>query len=267
MKALITAGILASLAVTTIGQAQTYEWRSEIELCQYRGDFDDNKYTAKQIENSHFVLNSLTRANLESFSEPMSNNFLDNISSKDPEVLTKEYKQAKRHVERLDIVPEAQTYKQELLKTIDGEYKTAQLAILAYRNPSKALKQSPPMCQHYVEALLQDETAVQNKWRQVVEENIQDKVRTGSLSDEFYRKIEMRDYQQQKSLSAYFYARNAIVSSGFYNCVKSTAYRPELKTVSANYAKLNHKIFDGKYTGQCVAIKPLAKVKNIDHQR
>lgn len=154
-----------------------------------------------------------------------------------------------------------------MLKTIDGEYKTAQLAILAYRSPSKALKQSPPMCQHYVEALLQDETAVQNKWQQVVEENIQDKVRTGSLSDEFYRKMEMRDYQEQKSLSAYFYARNAIVSSGFYNCVKSTAYRPELKTVSANYAKLNHKIFDGKYTAQCAKSRPLAKMKNRDHQR
>lgn len=261
------AAIFASIAFTTSAQAQTYEWRSEMKLCQYQGDFDNNKYTAKQIENSHFVLNSLTRANLESFSEPMSNLFLDNISSKDPEVLTKEYKQAKRHVERLDIVPEAQTYKQQLLKTIDGEYKTAQLAILAYQNPSEALKQSPPMCQHYVEALLQDETAVQNKWQQVVEEKIQDKVRTGSLSDEFYRKIEMRDYQEQKSLSAYFYARNAIVSSGFYNCVESTAYRPELKTVSANYAKLNHKIFDGKYTAQCAMSRPLAKVKNRDHQR
>ena len=251
MKNFTVAALLGAMAVTTIAQAQTYEWRSEMKSCQYQGDFDNNKYTAKQIENSHFVLNSLTRANLESFSEPMSNLFLDNISSKDPEVLTKEYKQAKSNVEQLELVPEAQKYKQQLLKTIDGEYKTAQLAILAYRNPSKALKQSPPMCQHYVEALLQDETAVQNKWQQVVEENIQDKVRTGSLSDEFYRKIEMRDYQKQKSLSAYFYARNAIVSSGFYNCVKSTAYRPELKTVSANYAKLNHKIFDGKYTAQC----------------
>ena len=259
MKVVTTAILLASTAITTIAQAQTYEWRSEMEFCQYQGDFDNNKYTAKQIENSHFVLNSLTRANLESFSEPMSNVLLDNISSKDPEVLTKEYKQAKRHVERLDIVPEAQTYKQQLLKTIDGEYKTAQLAILAYRNPSKALKQSPPMCQHYVEALLQDETAVQNKWQQVVEEKIQDKVRTSSLSDEFYRKREMRDYQEQKSLSAYFYARNAIVSSGFYNCVKSTAYRPELKTVSTNYAKLNHKIFDGKYTAQCAKSRPLEK--------
>ena len=110
MKVVTTAILLASTAITTIAQAQTYEWRSEMEICQYQGDFDNNKYTAKQIENSHFVLNSLTRANLESFSKPMSNVLLDNISSKDPEVLTKEYKQAKRHVERLDIVPEAQTY-------------------------------------------------------------------------------------------------------------------------------------------------------------
>lgn len=251
MKVMTVAALLASMAVTTIAQAQTYEWRSEMKSCQYQGDFDNNKYTAKQIENSHFVLNSLTRANLESFSEPMSNTFSDNISSKDPEVLTKEYKQAKSNIEQLELVPEAQKYKQQLLKTIDGEYKTAQLAILAYRNPSKALKQSPPMCQHYVEALLQDETAVQNKWQQVIEETIQKQAQRGAMHLKAHRLSETWKYEKQKNEDPAFYARNAIVSSGFYNCVKSTAYRPELKTVSANYAKLNHKIFDGKYTAQC----------------
>ncbi len=252
MKVFTITLVLTAMTAVHTAQAQPFEWKSEMKLCQYQGDFDPKKYTAKQIENSHFVLNSLIKPNLDSFSESMSNLFVDNISSKDPEVLAEEYKQAKHHVERLDIVPAAETHKQELLKTIEGEYETAKLAILGYQNPSEALKKSPQMCKHYLEPLLGDENAVQNKWKQVVEEKIEEQVRTGSLSEDFYRKAEMRDYKKQKSLSAYFYARNAI-SSGFYNCIKNTAYRPDRKTVSANYAKLNRKIFGDNYTGQCVA--------------
>lgn len=65
MKAVTVAALLASMAVTTIAQAQTYKW--EDDFCSMQGDFDSNKYTAKQIKNSHLVLESLTRSNLESF--------------------------------------------------------------------------------------------------------------------------------------------------------------------------------------------------------
>ena len=58
MKAITIAAILASMAVTTIAQAEVYKWQDE--LCDMQGNFDSKKYTAKQIKNSHFVLECLT---------------------------------------------------------------------------------------------------------------------------------------------------------------------------------------------------------------
>jgi hypothetical protein len=45
---------------------------------------------------------------------------------------------------------------------------------------------NPPLCQHYVETLTEDEIAVQNKWQQVVEEECQDKMRTDGLEWRFW---------------------------------------------------------------------------------
>ena len=109
--------ILASMIVTTIAQADVYKWQDE--LCDIKGDFDNKKYSAKQIKNSHFVLEGLTRANLNSFFSPMDIEALDKLSMQDLDTLTDEYKQVKSNVERLDVVPEAKGYKQDLLKSID----------------------------------------------------------------------------------------------------------------------------------------------------
>ena len=144
MKAVTVAALLASMAVTTIAQAQTYKW--EDDFCSMQGDFDSKKYTAKQIKNSHFVLEGLTRANLNSFFPPMNIEDLDKVSIKDLERLTEEYKQVKNNVERLDVVPEAKAYKQNLLQSIEGEYKKERLTILAYVDPIQAMRQSPLMC-------------------------------------------------------------------------------------------------------------------------
>lgn len=65
MKVFTVAVMFASMAVTTIAQAETYKWQDE--LCDIQGNFDHKKYSAKQIKNSHFVLEGLTSANLNSF--------------------------------------------------------------------------------------------------------------------------------------------------------------------------------------------------------
>ena len=54
MKVITVAALLASMAVTTVAQAQIYKWGDD--YCSYKGDFDSKKYSAKQIKNSHFVL-------------------------------------------------------------------------------------------------------------------------------------------------------------------------------------------------------------------
>ena len=235
MKAITIAAILASMAVTTIAQAQTYKW--EDDYCSYKGDFDSKKYNATQIKNSFFVLEGLTRLNLDSFFPPMSIEALDKLSMKDMDALTKEYKQVKRDIESLDVVPEAKGYKQELLKSIDGEYQQSQLTILGYLNPSEALKQSPKMCQQYIKPLLQNEAAVQTKWKQIVEER--------AVSNSYA----MSRYQDEKASNPAKYAKIDLVTFGFGNCVNEQVYHADSEVVFKNQQKLNKTLF-GKSSKQ-----------------
>lgn len=237
MKAITIAAILASMAVTTIAQAEVYKWQDE--LCDMQGNFDSKKYTAKQIKNSHFVLESLTRLNLNSFFPPMDIEALDKLSMKDMDALTKEYKQVKRDIERLDVVPEAKGYKQELLKSIDGEYQQSQLTILGYLNPSEALKQSPKMCQQYIKPLLQNEAAVQTKWKQIVEER--------AVSNSYA----MSRYQDEKASNPAKYAKIDLVTFGFGNCVNEQVYHADSEVVFKNQQKLNKTLFGKSFKQMC----------------
>lgn len=249
MKALTVAAILASMAVTTIAQAQTYKWSDD--YCDYKGDFDSKKYTAKQIKNSHFVLEGLTRTNLDSFFPPMSIDALDKLSMQDLDTLTEEYKQVKSNVERLDVVPEAKGYKQQLLKTIDGEYEQNKLTILAYLNPSEALKQSPQMCKSYIAPLLQNETAVQNRWKQFVEAEIKEQGQHGAEQLASYRKIATKRYQEQKASHPSKYARINLVTFGFSNCVNNQGYHADPEKVFKDSQKLNKTLFGKSFKEMC----------------
>ena len=237
MKAITIAAIIASMAVITIAQAQTYKW--EDDFCSYKGEFDSKKYNTTQIKNSFFVLEGLTRLNLDSFFPPMSIEALDKLSMKDMDALTKEYKQVKRDIESLDVVPEAKGYKQELLKSIDGEYQQSQLTILGYLNPSEALKQSPKMCQQYIKPLLQNEAAVQTKWKQIVEER--------AVSNSYA----MSRYQDEKASNPAKYAKIDLVTFGFGNCVNEQVYHADSEVVFKNQQKLNKTLFGKSFKQVC----------------
>ena len=237
MKAVTVAALLASMAVTTIAQAQTYKWQDD--FCSYKGEFDSKKYNTTQIKNSFFVLEGLTRLNLDSFFPPMSIEALDKLSMKDMDALTKEYKQVKRDIESLDVVPEAKGYKQELLKSIDGEYQQSQLTILGYLNPSEALKQSPKMCQQYIKPLLQNEAAVQTKWKQIVEER--------AVSNSYA----MSRYQDEKASNPAKYAKIDLVTFGFGNCVNEQVYHADSEVVFKNQQKLNKTLFGKSFKEVC----------------
>ena len=237
MKAITVAAILASMAVTTIAQAEVYKWQDE--LCDIKGDFDNKKYSAKEIKNSHFVLEGLTSANLNSFFPPMNIEDLDKVSIKDLERLTEEYKQVKNNVERLDVVPEAKAYKQQLLQSIEGEYKKERLTILAYVDPIQAMRQSPLMCKQYLEPFFKDQTAVQNKWQQMVEKR--------ALSNSYA----MSRYQEEKANDPTNYAKIDLITFGFGNCVNNQRYHAGSEVVLRNQQKLNKTLFGKSLTMVC----------------
>ena len=249
MKAITVAALLASMAVTTIAQAQTYQW--EDDYCSYKGDFDSKKYTAKQIKNSYFVLEGLTRANLNSFFPPMNIEDLDKVSIKDLERLTEEYKQVKNNVERLDVVPEAKAYKQQLLQSIEGEYKKERLTILAYVDPIQAMRQSPLMCKQYLEPFFKNETAVQYKWQQFIENRIQQQVQLRNEGRESYRKFATDRYEEEKANDPANYAKISLLTFGFGNCVNNQSSRPEPEKASKDYQKLNKTLFGKSLTMVC----------------
>lgn len=237
MKVVTVAALLASMAVVNSAQAEVYKWQDE--LCDIQGNFDHKKYSAKQIKNSHFVLEGLTSANLNSFFPPMNIKDLDKVSNKDLERLTKEYKQVKNNVERLDVVPEAKVYKQQLLQSIEGEYKKERLTILAYVDPIQAMKQSPLMCKQYLEPFFKDESAVQNKWQQMVEKR--------ALSNSYA----MSRYQEEKASNPAKYAKIDLITFGFGNCVNNQRYHAGSEVVLRNQQKLNKTLFGKSLTMVC----------------
>ena len=237
MKVVTVAALLASMAVVNSAQAEVYKWQDE--LCDIQGNFDHKKYSATQIKNSHFVLEGLTSANLNSFFPPMNIEDLDKVSNKDLERLTKEYKQVKNNVERLDVVPEAKAYKQQLLQSIEGEYKKERLTILAYVDPIQAMRQSPPMCKQYLEPFFKDESAVQNKWQQMVEKR--------ALSNSYA----MSRYQEEKASNPAKYAKIDLITFGFGNCVNNQRYHAGSEVVLRNQQKLNKTLFGKSLTMVC----------------
>lgn len=237
MKVVTVAALLASMAVVNSAQAEVYKWQDE--LCDIQGNFDHKKYSAKQIKNSHFVLEGLTSANLNSFFPPMNIEDLDKVSNKDLERLTEEYKQVKNNVERLDVVPEAKAYKQQLLQSIEGEYKKERLTILAYVDPIQAMRQSPPMCKQYLEPFFKDESAVQNKWQQMVEKR--------ALSNSYA----MSRYQEEKASNPAKYAKIDLITFGFGNCVNNQRYHAGSEVVLRNQQKLNKTLFGKSLTMVC----------------
>ena len=237
MKNYSVLAITALLIVASSAQAEVYQWQDE--LCDIQGNFDHKKYSAKQIKNSHFVLEGLTSANLNSFFPPMYIKDLDKVSIKDLERLTEKYKQVKNNVERLDVVPEAKAYKQQLLQSIEGEYKKERLTILAYVDPIQAMRQSPPMCKQYLEPFFKDQTAVQNKWQQMVEKR--------ALSNRYA----MSRYQEEKANDPTNYAKIDLLTFGFGNCVNNQRYHAGSEVVLRNQQKLNKTLFGKSLTMVC----------------
>ena len=221
----------------TITQAEVYKWQDE--LCDIKGNFDNKKYSVKQIKNSHFVLEGLTRSNLNSFFSPMNIDALDKLSMQDLDILTDEYKQVKSNVERLDVVPEPKGYKQDLLKSIDDEYKARRLTILAYLDPIQAMRLSSPMCKQYLAPFFKDEAAVQSKWKQLVEKR--------ALSNNYA----MASYQEQKASDSANYAKINLLTYGFGNCVNDQIYHADSQKVFSNYNQLNKTIFGKSISMVC----------------
>lgn len=234
------AAVLTLMALTTSTQAEVYQWQDD--LCDMKGEFNNTKYSAKQIENSHFMLNNLTSIQLSS-SSPLYPRDIDQISKLDLDNLNQEYQARKRKVEQLEVVPQAQTYKRELLKSIDGEYVLNKLTILAYLDPIQAMRMSPPMCKQYLAPFFKDETAVQNKWREFVEEQIQEQTLFSNDGGKYSRNLITERYQRQQASDPENYAKVNLLTYGFSNCVNDQIYHADSEKVFKDSQKLNETLF------------------------
>ena len=249
MKAMTIAAMFASMTVTNIAQAEIYKWQDE--LCDIKGSFDNKKYSAKQIKNSHFMLNNLNTVQLNSFSSPMNPSDIDKVSTTDITNLDKEYESIKGKVQQLEVVPAAQTYKRELLKSIEGEYVHDKLTILAYSDPIQAMRLSPPICKQYLAPFFESEAAVQVKWQEFVEEQIQEQARISSDNGKSYRVLATQRYQEEKASDPENYAKTNLLNYGFSNCVNDQIYHADSQQVFSNYNQLNKTIFGKSISMVC----------------
>ena len=249
MKSYSVLVITALLLVANSAQAEVYQWQDE--LCDIQGEFDNKKYSAKQIENSHFMLNNLNSVQLSSFSSPMFPKDIDKVSQSDLDNLDQEYQARKRKVASLDVVPAAQTYKRELLQSIEGEYLHDKLTVLAYLDPLQAIRLSPVMCKQYLAPFFKNQSAVQSKWRQFVEKRIERQELLSDNDDNYIRNLATERYQQEKASDPANYAKIDLLTFGFGNCVNDQVYHADSNKVFANYNQLNKTIFGESLTMVC----------------
>ncbi|MCG3809944.1 hypothetical protein I3252_10675 [Psychrobacter sp. Ps4] len=249
MKRYSLIAVSVLLTVSSIATAEVYKWQDE--LCDIKGSFDNKKYTANQIKNSHFMLNNLNTVQLNSFSSPVNPSDIDKVSTTDITNLDKEYELLKGKVQQLEVVPAAQTYKRELLKSIEGEYVHDKLTILAYVDPVQAMRLSPPICKQYLAPFFKDEAAVQVKWKEFVEEEIQEQVRISSDNGKSYRVLATQRYQEEKASDPENYAKTNLLTYGFSNCVNDQIYHADSQKVFSNYNQLNKTIFGKSISMVC----------------
>ena len=113
------------------------------------------------------------------------------------------------------------------------------------------MRQSPPMCKQYLEPFFKNETAVQYKWQQFLENRIQKQVQLRKEGRESYRKFATDRYEKQKANDPANYAKISLLTFGFDNCVNDQGSRPEPEKASKDYQKLNKTLFGKSLTMVC----------------
>lgn len=194
-----------------------FKWNTE--LCENEGSYDSNKYTASELTatyklwwDSHGYLGiDVLPRNDEEF--PMTT----------IEKLDQEYGQALQELQNLKVVNENYwlELKKNKIRELNERYELKKIAINASSRPQVLMENRfTEHCSEYAEALssMDDELLIQ-KWTELVQEQME---RNGSPD-----RVLAKFNQQNASNRRLIYARNQLLTYGWWNCANHIIYHFE----------------------------------------
>lgn len=132
----VVATITIFLSCICSAKTASFTWQNE--LCEYKGIYDSNKFTAKQLKDTLQMIRQKNVAQLNSKSYAFQPNQIAEI---DLQAISKEYKITKQNLNSLEPIPlqEFKQLKQNLLKELDQEYQHNYLTAISFTQPEKLL--------------------------------------------------------------------------------------------------------------------------------
>jgi len=202
----------------------TFSW--SYGLCNYKGIYDTEKYTANQLQNTLdiSILGILLQTNAVVFN-------VDSISTLNLEKLTAEYQEKKKYFDTVEVIQtnDVQTLKKLLLKKLEEEYFFKKMAIEVYKEPKTILNYSEK-CQEYSQVIASEE---EEKIIQVCREMITERVKSGLYQQTTLDEFESNMQTPQKRN----YATVQLITFGWWNCVNNTINDPTENEITYNEFK------------------------------
>jgi hypothetical protein len=211
MKILVAFTIMLLSISITFSQTKKFKWTSD--MCEFESTYDTSKYTLAQLRDTHKLMSE--RGLLLNFdATPQDINAVENLNIS---TLDREYLKKKSELENLRLVKSAhfENLRQSQLRTLEQVYKLSRITAEAYKKP-KVLKQfdfAKSCVTKYADSLTSGGDALLQKWLEVnriIRENNGDPDRI------------KRIYEEQLNSPAKFkYARNEVMTFGWWNCANA----------------------------------------------
>jgi len=198
-------------------EEKVFVWTTE--LCTNEGSYNPKKYTEAELKATHKLWWELS-SYLSLTVLPKND---DDLITADIEKLDKEYKEALERFETLKTVNEPYwiELKKKKIRGLNESYELKKLAIQAFADPKVLMgNRFTAHCQEYAEALSSmDDELLLSTWKKMVEKQME---KNGSPE-----MVLLKYNRQNESSNRLLYARNQVMTYGWWNCANHVIYHFE----------------------------------------
>lgn len=209
--------ILMLTATAAFAQTRNFKWGND--SCAFESTYNAKKYTAKQLEDTRKLLYLNFFPNTIDPTPPK----IGDIKNLRVETLDAEYKQRTDELKNLNIVKTAywEALRKEHLHELEQVYQLSRASILGYENPArlKDVKFAGACVQKYAEPLIKGGGDLLAAWLMVNEDS-----RKRNASPERIKSIYEQEYNSPERMQ---YARNEVMTYGWWNCVNALINREQ----------------------------------------
>lgn len=204
-------------STVVISKQSVFEWQNV--LCTNEGTYNSEKYTVSQLKDTYKLWWQLQGyLNLDILSKK--EGVIDTLTV---EKLDKEYKERLQEFNNLKLVDEPywQELKKNKLLELSESYELKKIAIQAYKHPQVLMENRfTKHCQEYALALSsQDDDLLLKTWQNLVEKQME----KNGAPDLMWQRFD----QENASADRLIYARNQVMTYGWWNCANHVIYHFE----------------------------------------